>query len=239
MKARYFTLLIAASFLATGAAQAQSKSKATFRKGTLSIGLTEGATFSKYTTTRNNSAVIGPATNDGGHVAGTADVIGDGNVNGDRDPICIEYGLSDKIGISLSMGGDVLHVNTDKYYSLSLPGKTDAITSETTIDINYHFYSRHKVDLACYLSMGLATVTLSDDNGDANGSYSAHGSIARLGTRARYYFGRHIGVMGMVSTFFTSTKAGEGKDGAAAGSGIDTRIKGWTIEVGPCVRLLK
>lgn len=239
MKARS---IFAALFL-SAAAQAQTS----FHKGSLLISLSEGATFTRFRTYSPpfsaglSGAMIAPTTNGDTHTP-TPDVINDGNVNGDRDPLSIEYGVSNHVGISLSMGGDVLNVDPVKYYGTALPGKTKAITSETTFDINYHFLSTRRVDLSAYVSVGFASATLRNyelKRDTYQGyTYVADGSIARLGARARYYFTNRLGVVGMVSVFAMSLTSEYAENNTIA-QGYDTKIKGCAIEVGPCVRLLK
>src|SRR5262245_47006007 len=89
-----------------------------FRKGSLQLSVSEGATFAHYATTN---------TRDGGRVTD--------NINGDRDPLTIEYGLSDRWSVGISMGGDVFRLDPNTFYGIKeQEKKTVATTSEITFD---------------------------------------------------------------------------------------------------------
>ncbi len=221
---------------------ATAQSRPSFRKGSLLVSVTEGATFTRFTTYNRGAAATAnraplTATTEGVNT-GTRDVINDGNVNGDRDPLIIEYGVSNKVGLSLSMGGDVLNLNTGQYYDHSLPGKTKAITSEVTADVNYHFFTTPRVDLSAFFSLGIASVMLKEQNTEHSYSYEATGGLSRLGARARYYITRRFGIVGMASVFATSLSSKDVTNNTM-GAGYDTQIRGAAVEFGPCWRILK
>ncbi|MCP2938071.1 hypothetical protein NK983_35785, partial [Salmonella enterica subsp. enterica serovar Typhimurium] len=68
-----------------------------FRKGSLLVSISEGSTFANYTT------------ND---VSGSKPVLRHSEfMRGDRDPLILEYGLSQHIGVGLSAGTDLYQIN--------------------------------------------------------------------------------------------------------------------------------
>lgn len=193
-----------------------------FHKGSLLVSLTEGATFA-------NVHTQGPGVRDGGTV----------HINGDRDPLTLEYGISDRWGVGINLGGDILKINPSQLYGANTPTtRHDAIMSEFTFDIQYHFVSNKYLDASAFVSTGASNIILKGNEGDYAFQYIAKGSIMRTGIKARYYIGRRIGIMTMVSAFSTkyTTTAVEGN---TFGDNYSTSIKGWAIEFGPCFRLLK
>src|SRR6476469_843484 len=96
MKRTYLTKVLAAAFLLIGFSYHDADGQA-FRKGSLLISLSEGATYSHFTTRNDNPYNDGKSTE---------------QINGDRDPLIVEYGLTDRWGIGLSSGGDIYHMNT-------------------------------------------------------------------------------------------------------------------------------
>ncbi len=195
-----------------------------FKKGSLLISLSEGATFAKYTTANTN-------TNDG-------EIINH-NTNGDRDPLTVEYGLSNHWGIGLNMGGDILHVDPNKFYGIKSDGKkVDVFMSEFTVDANYHYFVTKRTDISAFASAGLSDVSFEGKEGDAPYMYKASGAILRMGTKIKYYVYKRIGVMAMVSTYTANCSTKDVKENTIA-AGYDTRIKGFAVEFGICTRLLK
>ncbi len=72
----------------------------TFKKGTLLIGISEGSIWAHYTTSDFY----------------TKQVISDDVVKGDRYPLQIEYGISNKWGIAVSFGNDIFKINPKESY---------------------------------------------------------------------------------------------------------------------------
>jgi hypothetical protein len=109
-----------------GLSRAQS-----FHKGALMISLSEGSTHTVYTT--NNMV-----TNDGGKTD---------HINGDRDPLTVEYGLSNHFGIGLNMGTDIIKVNPETFYGFKVSKNyVNAYMSEITVDGYYHFFNTRHTD---------------------------------------------------------------------------------------------
>ena len=141
------TACIVVSILISSAVNAQA-----FRRGTILVSLSEGSTWSKYTTTNTNA---------------TTDVMHQDNINGDRDPLTVEYGISNKWGIGLNMGGDLFKVDPSKFYGFQTSRHyVTAIMSEFTLDGNYHFFVTKRLDLAAFTSIGFSSVSFKGNDGD-------------------------------------------------------------------------
>jgi hypothetical protein len=196
-----------------------------FRKGSLVVSLSEGATYSKFKT--SNSA--DPYN----------DVITTQNINGDRDPLIIEYGITDRWGIGLTSGGDIYRVNPSTLYNFqTTKGDIQAITGEFTVDANYHFYITKRVDLSGFGSVGLSGISIQGNDGDHAYEYKAGGGIIRVGAKAKYYVLKRFGIMGMVSAFSTNLSPDGAKENTM-GQYSYTSIKGFAWELGLCYRILR
>lgn len=223
MKLRYTIIALPAAIFLAVIIHTNVDAQA-FRKGSLLVSASEGATFARYTTT-------GPDAYN--------QVIATNNNNGDRDPLTIEYGLSNKWGISLTSGGDIYRVNTATFYGdKASTGTVKAITGELTVDANYHFYVTRRVDISGFGSVGLSGVSIKGSDGDRAYEYTAGGTIIRLGARARYYVFKRFGIMGMFSAFSTSLSP-DGSKGNTIGQDVHTSIQGCALEFGLCYRVLR
>jgi hypothetical protein len=212
-----FTAAILLTVLFNHSANAQA-----FTKGSLVISVSEGVTYSNYMTASTTYR----------------DVI-TRNVNGDRDPLIIEYGLSDHWGISLTWGGDIYRVDPTTFYRAQTNGSVvKAITGDFTVDANYHFYVTKRVDLSGFGSLGLAGISIKGNEGDRAYQYSAGGGIMRLGAKAKYYVLKRFGIMGMFSAFSTGMSPAGVKDNTIARE-VTTSITGCALEFGLCYRVLR
>ncbi|MCD6013064.1 MAG: hypothetical protein K0Q79_2926 [Flavipsychrobacter sp.] len=194
-----------------------------FRKGSLLVSFSEGVTYTKYTT------------------AYKGDGIKQGNVTGERDPLTVEYGLTDRWGIGMNLGGDIFNINSASYYNFEsgeTNNKAKVITSEITADIHYHFFVTKRTDLSLFTSVGIAGVTIEGKNGDAEYKYNAAGGIIRSGAQARYYFWKRFGALAMVSAYTSQCSTDAIKDNTV-GHGISTNITGFAWELGIQYRILK
>ena len=204
---------------------AHSVSAQSFKKGSLLISLSEGTTYSTFSTTSDNT--------------GNSDVLHTGNITGTRDPITIEYGLTDHWGLGINIGGDIYHADQSKYYGFqTTTNDIKVITSELTLDANYHFFVTRHFDLAAFASLGFSSASFNGSDGDHSYQYKSGGRIIRTGTKARYYITRRLGVMGMVSTFATQNTSDCVKSNTV-GNGYTTTIKGSAIEFGLVYRVLR
>ena len=204
---------------------AQSASAQSFKKGSLLISLSEGATYSTFSTTSDNT--------------GNSDVLHTGNITGVRDPITIEYGLTNHWGLGINMGGDIYHADPSKYYGFqTTTNDIKVITSELTLDANYHFFVTRHFDLAAFASLGFSSVSFNGNDGDHSYQYKSGGLLLRTGTKCRYYITKRFGVLAMASTFATQN-ATDGVKGNTVGSGYTTTLKGSAIEFGLVYRVLR
>jgi len=213
-----FILFLIVAFSTTVTLHAQS-----FSKGSLIVSLSEGTTYTHYVVTDNT-------TNPG--------VAKDYDLNGDRDPLIVEYGISKKWGIGILMGGDVFHINPSSYYSVNSNDKK-VIASELTVEANYHFYNTKKWDFAACLGVGVAGVDFNGILGDGTSTkYSAGGQIIRLSGKARYYLLKRLGIMGILSTYSESCSPCP-ETNNNFDKHTKTNITGVAYEFGLCYRILK
>ena len=213
--------LIIAGCLITGVST-RSNAQA-FHKNVFLLSLSEGHSLINYTT----------KTGEGSEQSR----VHRGCIHGDRDPIIIEYGISNHWGVGLTSGKDIFEINPADFYGFSVSsGKIKSNSNEFTIDGNYHFFVNKRLDLSVFTSLGGFSVDFKGvDNGDYNYSYKANGNIIRVGSRARYYFWRHLGVFGMVSSYAASCNTKNVTDNTV-GKGYTTSINGFTVEMGVCYR---
>ena len=206
-------------FFSVNSVMAQS-----FKKGTLLISLSEGSTTANYSTrdlnTSNNQANY------------------KSEVDGERDPICFEFGLTNKWGIGFSSGTDIFNVNPNRYYDFKLPNSAavKVSTSELTADVNYHYFVNKKIDLSVYSSVGIFSLAFKGHVSDISYNHQSNGAIIRVGTKARYYFCKRIGVMGILSAYSASASPKINKENTV-GSNTATAITGRAFEFGLCFRL--
>lgn len=189
------------------------------------MSLSEGSTYSTYTTT-NTTAAAG-------------DGVKQGDNNGCRDPLAIEYGLSDKWGVGLNLGTDIYNVNPSSFYNFqTTTNNVKAFMSEFTLEANYHFFTADKIDLSGFVSLGLASVSINEKDGDAVNKYNAGGGIARIGAKGRYYLTRRLGVLAILSAFSANCST-KGDTGNTVANNYSTSIKGHALEFGLCYRILR
>jgi len=196
-----------------------------YRKGSLLISVSEGSTFSNYTT------------ND---ISGSKPVLVHSEfICGDRDPLIIEYALTKRLGLGMSAGTDIFKVNASKFYHAEAPDNTMKLfTNELTLDVNYHVFVNKRLDLSVFLSTGLFTVNYTNKQSDISQQYNASGNILRFGTKARYYFWKRLGAFGMLSSY-TGTSSPKQVKGNTVGQNYSTTIDGMAIEAGLCFRILR
>ena len=193
-----------------------------YHKGNLLLNISEGTTWANY------------ATGD----AASSQRFTDGGTTGTRDPLFIEYALTNKIGLGLTMGGDIFNVNPAKYYGFTTIDKTvKTTTSELTLDGDYHFFVTKKLDLSSYVSAGLFSVKMKGHTDELNYNYTASGSIFRIGTRARYYVYKRFGVLGSFSAYSANANPDDCNPSATTAKSYSTTIRGLALEFGVCFRV--
>lgn len=194
-----------------------------FKKGALLISLSEGSTLANY------------STNDIGGPKPT--LIHSECIHGDRDPIIIEYAVSNRWGLGLTSGNDVFNVNPSTYYGFSTSNNLIKMkTSEFTFDCSYHVFVNKRLDLSVFASAGLFSIATKGSDYDRSYQYNSNGTTARFGTRVRYYFYKRFGAFGMISNYFASSSPKD-VQGNSVGKTYSTSINGIAIEGGLCYRI--
>ena len=221
---KFCKALIFPAFMLYGLLISIQASAQSFKKGSLLISISEGSTDANYTTTYSE---------------GGTDVLHTAHIGGARDPLTMEYGLTNHWGIGLNMGGDIYSVDPSKFYDFqTMTNKVKAITSELTLDANYHFFVNRHWDLSTVASLGFSSVSFKGNDGDLHYQYNAGGLLVRTGAKAKYYITKRFGVMGMLSAFATQCGT-DGVKGNTVGNNYTTNITGRALEFGLCYRILR
>ena len=199
-----------------------------FHKGSLLVSLSEGSTKAFYSTSdvSTNKPVM----------------VHKSYLEGDRDPLVIEYGISNHWGLGFTSGNDIFHVNPSEFYGFELANNkaVKASTSEFTFDGNYHFFVTQRLDLSAFTSLGMYSVSFKGKE-ISDGTpyvYKAAGNMIRGGVKVRYYFYKRFGAFGMMSSYFGNTSPKEVKGNTVA-KNYSTKITGNAIEIGLCYRFIK
>lgn len=204
------TLISAATCLVACFSFSANSQSLAFRKGSFQINVTEGSTFTNYSTTNLETSV-----GEGGHTIGC------------RDPLQLEYGLTNRWGIGISMGTDLYTLNGYEFTQVH------GTTTEFTLDASYHFFVTPKVDLAGVASWGSSTLNFKGGTGDNSFSYATKGDIGRIGIHGRFFILGHFGITAMV-TAFSETGVQQ-----ATGNAYSVSMWGLAKELGFCYRINK
>lgn len=166
------------------------------------------------------------------------------------DPLIIEYGITDKIGLRFKLRETIFLKLYFLCHGFSLPSqkKVEAYTSEFNFEFNYHLLSNKRFDI-CFATMGTFSVAIKgkesfkplfeeSDLNEFSYDYKAKGSIIRTGVRAKYYFYKRLGVLAMASVYSGSCSPEDVKT-STVGNGYSTRISGYALEFGFCCHLGK
>lgn len=215
-------LILAFSFLVFLATAVNAQMA--FKKGCLLLSISEGSTTAQYSTNNTSFNCLPPTKQSS-------------KMDGIRDPLFIEFGLSNRWGIGLSTGNDLFDVDPNKYYGFGLSEnkKVNVKTSEFTFDVNYHLYTRKHIDWSIYTSMGSFGVAFSGKDAETSYNYNAKGGIIRVGSKLRYYFWKRLGALAMVSKY-SGTASPDGVKGNTVGMNTATTISGYALEFGLCFR---
>lgn len=196
-----------------------------FRKGSLSISISEGHTLANYKTSDFSS--------------GNDVVVNEEPIIGVRDPLIIEYGVSKRWSIALSSGTDVFNVNPSKYYGFSTSdNKVELKTSELNAECSYHLFMNKRLDLSVFAATGVFSIKMKGNDGDNFYNYTSNGTIVRYGTRVHYYFWNRLGAVGMISSYMANSSPKDVKDNNVAKK-YSTNINGIAIEGGLVFRIIK
>lgn len=209
-----------------------------FHKYCLVTSVTGGPSKALYTTRANDGALINSEL-----------------LDGYIDPLITEYGLTDKIGLGMTRGGENFNVNVNKFYRQNILEGTNehimaASTKYITFDVSYHYLTTKRLDLSVFGSAGYyklsgnayAKYISGSDYQQTLFSYNARGGVIRTGARARYYYSKRWGVMAMAYAYTGGVrernKPSPISDGRSNG-GISTTLTGGGFEIGICMRLGK
>ncbi len=242
MKNYIVSIISLPSFLLMGnLSQAQAPNTA-FHKYSLSLAVTGGSTRAEYST-RDNSG------------SGPSVLKNREGTRGAIDPFILEFGISNHFGVGFTTGGETYNVDANKFYDYRAIDESRKLSSNThyfTFDFNYHPYVTNRLDVSVFSGIGTLKVNIADyptqynSDGTQNMNYStmcqapvnsyyAKGAIVRTGIKARYYFWKRLGVMGMVTTF--SGIASPRNTGALTfGNNYSTIVTGFATEFGLCFR---
>ena len=196
-----------------------------YRKGSLMISVSEGHTLANYST---KTLVDGKEQNNF-----------ECPIVGVRDPLVVEFGLSNRWSVALSTGNDVFEMNPTKAYGFSTStDKVKISTSEFNAECSYHVFVNKRLDLSVFAATGVFSIKMQGNDNDNFYKYTSNGNIVRYGTRVHYYFWKRLGLVGMVSNYFANSSPKDVKDNNVA-KNYTTKIHGIAIEGGLCFRLLK
>ncbi|MES2679025.1 MAG: hypothetical protein V4635_04030 [Bacteroidota bacterium] len=224
------------------------RAQTAFHKYSLSVSLTGGSTRANYATKNNSPSDLSAPINRE-------------NMDGIVDPLILEFGITDRIGVGFTAGADIYKIDAKKFYNYDAKyesGKLPTYAHYFTLDFNYHPYVTRKLDLSYSLGIGTLKVNVfdcpedeaatqdaastedntaekNDDGVQQYNQYIARGPMLRAGVKLRYYFWRRLGIMGMVTGF--SGKANSlNRSDSNFGKGYATRINGVATELGICFR---
>ena len=232
-----FSILTAAALLIFNANNffAQQPMPLAFYKGCLVTSITRGPSKAIYTTASDYKKQSHEEV-----------------LRGKIDPLIMEYGITDKIGVGFSLGGENYDVNVNDFYGAKLPSDKEVMTSSTkylTADVSYHPLVTKKLDVSVFGAMGSYKVSGSiyqyDNCGYAGKNlfrYNGKGAVARAGIRTRLYLTKRLGVMAMAYAFGgmvnEKAKTADISDGIKPAR-YSTTLKGMGMEFGVSYRFFK
>jgi hypothetical protein len=164
----------------------------------------------------------------------------------------MEYGLTDKIGIGFSKGGETYYVDANKYYSANVADDSKQMWARTayfTADISYHPFVTRRIDISVFASTGFFGLYGScyktgpyDLNAKPLYTYDGSGVTLRTGVRSRFYFSKRFGFMANIYSFSglakEKTKPNPVTD-QPNHTGYYSFLNGIGIEYGICFRIFK
>lgn len=236
MKKNYF-LKICTFLTLLGTVGIQQLIAQSFKQGSFNISISGGSTTANYATKYKGDVKNGSGSRR--------------TIEGIRDPLILEYGLTKHWGIGMSLGNDIFEVDPLTYYGFALPSgkKVVANTSEFNFDLSYHIYSNERYDLSTFTSIGSFSVNFTGKETipatgeaqipqDFNYNYTAKGNIGRIGIRNKFYIFRRIALMTMVSVYSGNANTGRlcGTK-TNVGNNYSTRITGYASEFGLSFRI--
>ena len=245
MKKNYFSALVPFCLLACGLSlHAQNqKNQLAFQRGSLMVSVSEGSTIASYKTNYQGSSAVTPGRYKNGGIENDGAPFHGGCTDGVRDPLIIEYGITNKISLGMTSGNDIFTVDPAQFYGFTLSDHSaiKTKTAELTFDGSYHFFVNKRLDLSAFGGLGFFSVNFSgqDVSDSKEYSYTANGSMARGGLRARYYFWKRLGAFGQISSYAGECSPKNVKEGNTLNGTYSTRISGSAIEAGLCYRFIR
>ncbi len=219
----------------------QLKDPRAFYKRCLVTSITGGPSTAVYTTWNKNG-----------------DMTHSDRIRGNIDPLIMEYGITDKIGVGFSRGGENYNINVNDFYKAGLPAENNIMWASTkyfTLDFSYHPFVTKRIDFSLFASTGFYRVEGSvysnpvDNFGAVSCmpskelfTYNGRGAVIRTGMRSRIYFTKRFGVMGMLYAFngFAKEKPKSNPiTDAQNNTGYSTMLTGLGGEFGICFRIFK
>jgi len=216
---------------------ANAQERKAFHKYCLVASITGGPSKALYTTRASNGEKINSAV-----------------LDGQIDPLITEFGITDRIGIGITRGGDNFNVDANKFYKQNLPEDAydhmmSTSTHYLTLDASYHYFITKRLDLSVFGSIGYFNVSGSAGYGSTTMNYEepmftyrANGGVIRSGARARWYFTKRFGVMSMLyayKSYVREPNRPEPISDAKGSGGISTTLIGGGYEIGLCFRIGK
>jgi hypothetical protein len=229
MKKNYLIAAGFVSFCLLLSFSSSLKAQMAFNKGSLLVSISEGSTMSNYSTTD----ISNPE-----HPVLKHRCESDGT----RDPITIEYGISQHWSLGFTSGKDIFTIDPSAYYGFKRADNSmiKVSTSDFTFNGAYHFFVNRRLDLSAFGSLGMFGVSFKgkESSDAASYIYSSKGNMVRGGLQVRYYFLRHFGAFGMISSYWGNSSPKDVK-GNTVGTNYSTKIGGSAIEAGLCYRFIK
>jgi hypothetical protein len=236
MKSNYI-LKISSFLIFLGVLGVQNISAQSFKQGSFNISISGGSTTANYATKNKGDVKNGSGSKK--------------TMDGIRDPLILEYGLTNHWGIGMSLGNDIFEVDPNTYYGFGLPSGNKVVvnTSEFNFDLNYHIYTNERFDFSTFTSIGKFTINFTGKetippvsetqmSEDFNYNYTAQGHIGRIGTRAKFYVFKRIALMTMLSVYSgNATTAKSCASNTNVGNNYSTRITGYASEIGLSFRI--
>lgn len=200
----------------------------TFKKGAFTISISEGVVMANYTT-KNLSSIANDINIENPSQTTTY-------LEGIRDPLIFEYGITNRIGLGIAFGGDLWKMDGSYYGINDADQGLNITTYEITFDINYHTLISRRVDWAIHTSVGVLSVGFNEKFNDKEYNYFADGHILRYGTSLRYYIWKRFAVMGMIS-HYQSKSSPKNNEKNNLKDDYSTNINGWAFEGGFSFRI--
>ena len=200
-----------------------------FHRGSFLIAISEGHTSSFFTTKNMAPNSENPT------------LVKRSEVNGCRNPLFIEYGVTNHWGLGLSTGTDIFSINPADFYGFHRSDNQaiKVATNDFAFSTSYHIFSNKRLDLSIFSDFGVFNVKFKSQESDYKSyQYTSNGNMIRVGSKVRYYFFHHFGAFGMISQYAGKTSPKGVTDNTVANT-YTTSVSGFAVEMGFCYRFFK